>query len=259
MRAASNRRQKSPAVVGSGEAVGPQGVEEHSVIAPQLDVVERVAPAEDVVCDIQHVVGLIIGLMDLEHRDRRVDACRQPDLLHQTMDGANAAAGDGLRLLREFVADIGTREHGAAGIDPDRLAQPAGVPDTFEAHAKLMFDLQVLAYQSDLTRIITFIMGRELSGLAFPEVGAPGGHHPTSHHQGDPTALEQLTRIKTFHAELFAYYLDKLRTTEDGDGTLLDSVMIIFGAGMSDSNQHAPNDLPIMLAGGGADQGAGAT
>jgi hypothetical protein len=132
--------------------------------------------------------------------------------------------------------------------------QPVGVPDTFEAHAKLMFDLQVLAYQSDLTRIITFMMGRELSGRAFPEIGAPGGHHPTSHHQGDPKNLEQLTRIKAFHAELFGYYLDKLRATEDGDGTLLDNVMLIFGAGMSDSNQHAPNDLPIVVAGGGAGQ-----
>ena len=132
------------------------------------------------------------------------------------------------------------------------MDQPSGVPDTFEAHVKLMFDLQVLAYQTDLTRVITFMMGRELSGRAFPEVGAPGGHHPTSHHQGSPVALEQLAKIKTFHAELFAYYLERLRATQDGDGTLLDNVMIIFGAGMADSNQHAPEDLPIALVGGGA-------
>ena len=134
------------------------------------------------------------------------------------------------------------------------VTQPAGIPTSFEDHAKLMFDLQLLAYQTDLTRVGTFMMGRELSARAFPEIDVRGGHHPTSHHQGDPVNIENLTKIKTYHAEMFAYYLDRLRSTEDGDGTLLDHVMIIFGCGMSDSNAHGPVDLPITVAGGGAGQ-----
>jgi hypothetical protein len=132
------------------------------------------------------------------------------------------------------------------------IEQPVGVPPTFEQHAKLMFDLQVLAYQSDLTRVITFMMGREFSGRSYPEIGAPDSHHPTSHHQGDASKLEQLTRINTYHARQFAYFLDKLRSTPDGDGTLLDHVTLIYGAGMSDGNAHSPVNLPIVLAGGGA-------
>jgi hypothetical protein len=132
--------------------------------------------------------------------------------------------------------------------------QPVGVPATFEEHAKLMFDLQVLAYQCDLTRVITFMMGREFSGRTFPEIGVPDAHHPTSHHQNDPEKLAKLTKINAYQAAQFAYYLEKLRSTSDGDGSLLDHMMIIYGAGMSDSNAHSPVNLPILLAGGGAGQ-----
>ena len=117
-----------------------------------------------------------------------------------------------------------------------------------------MFDIQVLAYQADLTRIITFMMGREISGRTYPEIGVFDAHHPTSHHQNDPVKIEAVTKINMFHASLFAYYLEKLRSTPDGDGSLLDHMMIIYGAGMSDSNAHSPNTLPILLAGGGAGQ-----
>jgi hypothetical protein len=132
------------------------------------------------------------------------------------------------------------------------VEQPAGVPGTFEEHAKLMFDLQVLAYQSDLTRVITFMIGREFSGRTYPEIACPEAHHPTSHHTGDPAKLAKLTRINTFHTTLFAYYLKKLQETSDGDGSLLDHVMIVYGAGMSDGNSHSPVNLPILLVGGGA-------
>ena len=133
--------------------------------------------------------------------------------------------------------------------------QPVGVPATFEEHARLMFDLQILAYQSDLTRVITFMIGREFSGRSYPEIGAPDAHHPTSHHQGDPEKLAKLTKINTYHATQFAYYLDRLRSTRDGDGSLLDHVTIVYGAGMSDSNAHSPLNLPILLVGGGAGRG----
>jgi len=130
--------------------------------------------------------------------------------------------------------------------------QPAGVPATFAEHARLMFDLQVLAYQSDLTRVITFMVGREFSSRTYPEVGAPGGHHPLSH-ESSAASQEQLLQINIHHAEQFAYYLDRLRETPDGDGSLLDHLILYYGAGMS-SGSHQPWNLPIVLAGGGAGQ-----
>jgi hypothetical protein len=132
------------------------------------------------------------------------------------------------------------------------MEQPVGIPGSFEEHAKLMFDLQVLAYQCDLTRVITFMMGRELSGRAYPEIGVPEAHHPLSHHDYIPERIATLSKINTFHVTLFAYYLEKLRSTPDGDGSLLDHVMIMYGAGISDSNAHKHDNLPILLVGGGA-------
>ena len=131
--------------------------------------------------------------------------------------------------------------------------QPAGVPASFAEHARLMFDLQVLAYQSDLTRVITFMVGREFSSRTYPEIGAPGGHHPLSH-ESSAASQEQLLQINIHHAEQFAYYLDRLRETPDGDGSLLDHVLLYYGAGMS-SGSHQPWNLPLVLAGGGAGQG----
>jgi hypothetical protein len=132
------------------------------------------------------------------------------------------------------------------------VQQPAGVPATFEEHAKLMFDLQVLAYQIDLTRVITFMMGRELSSRTYPQIGVSEAHHPISHHLNDPGKLQSLAKINTHHMSQFAYYLEKLRATADGDGSLLDHLFIVYGAGMADSNLHSPNGLPVMLVGGGA-------
>jgi hypothetical protein len=125
--------------------------------------------------------------------------------------------------------------------------QPAGVPATFEEHARLMCDLQVLAYQSDLTRVITFMMGREFSSRTYPEIGAPGAHHPLSH-ESSPTSQEQLARINVYHAQQVAYYLDKLRATPDGDGSLLDHTTIYYGAGMCNGN-HLPENLPLVVVG----------
>ena len=115
-----------------------------------------------------------------------------------------------------------------------------------------MFDLQVLAYQTDLTRVVSFMISREYSGRTYPQIGVPEAHHPTSHHQHDPDKLDKLTRINTYHVSLLAYYLDKLRATPDGDGTLLDHVTVLYGGGLSDSNRHSSENLPILLAGGGA-------
>ena len=123
---------------------------------------------------------------------------------------------------------------------------------TFGEHAKLMFDVQVLGYQGDVTRVMTFMYGRELSGRSYPEIGVPDAHHPISHHRGDPERMERCARINEFHITLFKYYLDKLAATPDGDGSLLDQVAILYGSGMSDGNAHDPKNLPLLLAGGGA-------
>ena len=133
--------------------------------------------------------------------------------------------------------------------------QPAGIPGTFGEHARLMFDLQALAWETDLSRVVTFMMGREITGRTYAEIGVPDAHHPISHHQRDPAKLAKLTRINQYHVQLFAELLARLEATPDGDGTLLDHAMIVYGAGMADSNAHASQDLPILLAGGGAGTG----
>jgi hypothetical protein len=154
-----------------------------------------------------------------------------------------------LEATRDVERRIQRAEEQSAQELP-RVDQPAGVPTSFEEHAKLMFDLQVLAYQTDLTRVITFMIGRELSGRPYPEIGVNDAHHPTSHHQNDAEKLAKLAKINTFHATLFAYYLDKLKATPDGDGSLLDHLILMYGAGMSDSQLHAYSSLPLLLVGG---------
>ena len=129
--------------------------------------------------------------------------------------------------------------------------RPTGaIPDSFEEHVKLMMDLQVLAYQTDMTRVITFMMSKDITNRTYPEIGVRDPHHPLSHHQYNPESLEKLAKINVFHLEMLAYYLEKLKTTPDGDGSLLDHMMLLYGSGMGDSDRHSPKDLPILLAGG---------
>ena len=128
--------------------------------------------------------------------------------------------------------------------------QPAGVPATYEEHAKLMFDLMLLAYQTDLTRVSTYMLAREISGRTYPEIGVADSHHPTSHHRNDPTLYEKIAKINEYHLSLFNYFLEKARATPDGDGNLLDHMMLMYGAGMSDSNLHNNKGLPVVLVGG---------
>jgi hypothetical protein len=134
------------------------------------------------------------------------------------------------------------------------VSRPVGIPATFEGHAKLMFDLQVLAYQCDLTRVTTFMMGHEQTSRTYPEIGVVDGHHPLSHHGGDPEKMANVTKINTYHTKMFAYFLEKLRSTPEGDGSLLDHSIIVYGSGISDGNKHNNDNLPILLAGGGAGQ-----
>jgi hypothetical protein len=134
------------------------------------------------------------------------------------------------------------------------IDHPAGVPSSFGEHAKLMYDLFVLAYQADLTRVVTFMTGHEFSGQTYPEAGVPDAHHAISHHQGNPVSLAKLAKIDSYKMSLFAYFVEKLRSTPDGNGSLLDHSTIIYGAGMSDGNGHDPKNLPILLLGAGAGQ-----
>ena len=130
--------------------------------------------------------------------------------------------------------------------------RPTGaIPETFAEHVKLMFDLQVLAYQTDMTRVITFMMSKDITNRTYPEIGVRDPHHPLSHHQGKKEALVKLAKINVYHLEMLAYYLEKLKSTPDGDGSLLDHMILLYGSGMGDSNGHQPRDLPILLAGGG--------
>ena len=143
-----------------------------------------------------------------------------------------------------------TEQNAALAPLPD-LDQPAGVPDEYEDHVTLLHDLLVLAYQADVTRVSCMQMSRELSGRSYPEIGVPEGHHTVSHHQLDPQNMEQYTKINTYHMTLFARLLEKLRATPDGDGTLLDHSIMLWGAAMGDGDHHTPYDLPITLVGGG--------
>ena len=154
----------------------------------------------------------------------------------------------------ESVRDVEQRiqkavEHNA---EVPLVNRPAGIPETFEEQAKLMFDIQLLAYQGDVTRVITYMIGREFSGRTYPEIGVPDAHHPISHHQRDPVRMEKLSKINHYHVSLFSWFVDKMKNTPDGDGSLLDHSAIIYGAGMSEGNGHVPLNLPILLVGGGS-------
>ena len=132
------------------------------------------------------------------------------------------------------------------------MERPSGIPHEFVDHLKLMFDLQVLAFQTDMTRMITFMMGPEQSNRTYREIGIPDVHHSLSHHQGDPEKLDKVARIDLYHTQLLTYYLEKLRSTPDVDGTLLDNMVIMYCSAISDGNEHALYDLPITLLGGGS-------
>ena len=173
------------------------------------------------------------------------------DKIAEVRRGLGPSDAGKLSEYLEAVRDIERRiQRAEEQMDRELPAfdQPAGVPAAFAEHARLMFDLQVLAYQSDLTRVITFMVGREFSSRTYPEIGAPGGHHPLSH-EHSPESQRQLSAINIHHAEQVAYYLERLQSTPDGDGTLLDHVLLYYGAGMAEGS-HQPWNLPMVLVGG---------
>jgi hypothetical protein len=163
----------------------------------------------------------------------------------------NRKVNDYLTALRDVERRIQKAEEQSSKELPD-VAQPAGIPDSFEEQVRLLYDMQLLAYQSDLTRVITFMYGREQTGRPYPQIGVPEPHHPISHHQSDPVKMEKCARIQRYHIALFAEYLEKLRNTADGDGSLLDHVILLFGAGISNSDRHTHGPLPTFVVGGGS-------
>jgi len=155
---------------------------------------------------------------------------------------------ENIREIERRIQLSEKRSGSIAGL-PD---SPVGVPDSYDEHVKLMFDLQVLAYQSDLTRVSTFMIAREVSQRTYPWIGVPDPHHSTSHHQEDPVKIEKLVKIQTYHMSLLAYFLNKLKNSQDGDGNLLDHSLILYGSCMENSNLHNHGPLPVVVAGGAA-------
>ena len=155
----------------------------------------------------------------------------------------------------EAIRDVERRIQKAEeqrGVELPEIEQPQGAPPVFEDHLELMLDLQLLAFQSDLTRVITFMLGKEQSARPYPQIGVPEAHHPLSHHNNIPELIAQMSKINRYHTELFSRYLAKLRAAPDGDGSLLDHTTILYGSGISNSTSHAAENLPLLVVGGGA-------
>ena len=166
--------------------------------------------------------------------------------------GDQARVSQYLDTVREVERRIQKAETDAADNPLPDLDRPLGVPAAYADHARLMFDLQVLALQGDITRVITFQLARETSGRTYPEIGVPDPHHPLSHHGNDPAKVARMAKINQFHVSLFAYYLERLKATPDGNGSLLDHSLILYGSGMGNPNIHDHTNLPILVAGGAA-------
>jgi hypothetical protein len=155
-----------------------------------------------------------------------------------------------LDAVREIERRVRRAEEQTLDSALPTLERPVGVPEDFAEHVKLMFDLQWLAFKADVTRVTTFMIGRELGGRSYPELGVPVNHHGLSHHRDDLESLAKLARINAYHVQLFAYFVDKLRSTPDGDGNLLEHTTLLYGAGLSNPNEHSHVDLPLAVVGG---------
>ena len=174
------------------------------------------------------------------------------DLERSIGKGDRARLDQYLDSIRALERRITLSEAQSADAELPALARPVGIPDNFEDHVRLMFDLISLAWQADITRVFTFMLGRELGGRTYPHLGVPDPHHGLSHHRNDPEKLDKLARINTYHVGLFTHLLQNLRTAPDGAGSVLDHAMVMYGGGLGDSNDHAHFDLPEIVVGGGA-------
>ncbi len=201
--------------------------------------------------------------LDAEARARRTADRRSVlDFVAERSRGLAASLGPSDRRkldeymtgVREIERQIERAEKDAREVPPP-FEKPAGIPAEFADYVKLMFDLQVAALQADLTRVVTFMMGREGSLQSYPEIGVPDSHHPLTHHRGQADLVERVTKINVFHVELFAQLVGKLASIKDGDATLLDRVAIVYGSGLADGDRHTHEDLPVVVVGGGIGDG----
>ncbi len=203
----------------------------------------------------ERLFGTVDPSLDAATRARRT--LYRKSILDQTREStqklATSLGAADKRKLDEYLTGIREVENRIAGAERDPrlppVEKPSGIPFEFSQYVKLMFDLQAIAFQSDLTRVSTMMLGREGSVRTYPEIGVPDPHHPLTHHRGHPDFIEKVTKINTFHVELFAYFVEKLKNTPDGDGSLLDHSSILYGGALSDGNQHSNRDLPLLLAG----------
>jgi len=190
----------------------------------------------------------------LKQRASLLDAFRQDvaRLKRELSPADRVRMDDYLETIREVERRIQQAEASAGDHPLPDLDRPIGVPAAYADHARLMFDLQCLAYQGDVTRVITFQLARETSNRTYPEIGVPDPHHPLSHHGNDPDKIARMAKINQFHVSLFSEYVQKLRATPDGDGSLLDSTLLLYGSGIGNPNIHDHTNLPTLVAGGAA-------
>lgn len=198
----------------------------------------------------------------LDEAGRLAQLRRQASILDFVMEDSARLSGslgaEDKRKLEEYLdatraveKRIQRAEQQAGGaMATTSLERPAGIPDSFDTHVRLMIDLQILAMQADMTRVATFMTGREISNRTYPEIGVPDSHHMLSHHGNDPAKMAKLAQINAYHMGYFAYLLRRLKETKDGDGSLLDRTLVIRGSAFGDSNTHDHMDLPIIVAGG---------
>jgi hypothetical protein len=194
---------------------------------PASERAARLAARGSILDSVQSEIGRLtrsLGSGDRNKLDEYLDAVRE---VEQRIQNAEAAGTHSVEL-------------------PDR---PTDIPEAWDDHARLMFDLEVLAYQADVTRVTSMVMGRELSSLTFPQIGVPEGHHAISHHRGEADLISKKARIDIHHMELLTTFLDRMDAIQDGDGTLLDHSLILYGGGMGDGNLHGHADLPCLMAG----------
>jgi hypothetical protein len=164
-------------------------------------------------------------------------------------EGGNAAERRAALRYRESLLD---GLSGSIAKIKGKVDRPVGVPPSFADHAKLMYDLQILAFQGDITRVVSFQFTREHNDRTYPEIGVPDPHHPTSHHGNDPEKVAKIAKINTFHVSLFSDFLQRMKATPEGNGSLLDHTVYLYGSGMGNPSLHDHENLPILVAGGAA-------
>jgi Protein of unknown function (DUF1552) len=187
-------------------------------------------------------------------RNRKTSSILDSVRAEATRLAASVGHGDQTKLgeYLDSVREIEQRIQGAEASDEHSVAlpeRPTGIPASFDEHTKLMLDLQLLAFQTDTTRVFSLILAREVSNRSYPQIGVPDQHHPVSHHRDDPGLIEKRTKIDAYHISFLAYLAEKMQATPDGDGSLLDQSLLMYGGGMGDGNLHRHSDLPCVLLG----------